>query len=218
MIKINTRRRNYKKRKYMPRTIHQIARQEVKKEIKKDLEMKYWDGRIPAGTVTDSNGTVVRIVTDPVAGTTISQGPGDDQYIGTKITPKYLQFNYQVINGDAENLYTVIIFQTIGLFQPVGNAMTNVFQSTGNTSAPLSFPDRQFNDRFRILYRDTFNIQSYVPQHTRLVKLKNFRPMKFSDNAGTAENGDIYIGLISDSTATSHPGIIAQWRLYYVDA
>lgn len=214
-----TKRRTYKRRGN--NATHRIARYEAKKVVDRAIENKMWDGRLVLAGV-DNNGVTYRLFTNPSAATTIAQGTGSDQYIGQKIRVMYVFFMLQGIYADATNMITVVIWQNKGLFAPAGSVMTNVFQSTGNDSAPLSFPDREYNDRFRILARKTFAVSQNGPSN-HIIKIK-LRPKKirmntsFNDNAGAAEAGDLWFGIISDSSAVTPPTVNAQWRVYYKDA
>lgn len=198
----------------------QIARKEAYKAIYSENPLRHWDGRTNAAlTTVDWTGMVIRVLTNPSAATQMTQGTGINQYNGLEIDPQFFTMYWQVTNGDSENTFTVIIFQTDGPYAPILGTMTGIFQSVGNVAAPLSLPDTANNDKFTILYRETFSLSELAdPVHVGRCKL-DYRKMKkkvhFSDSAGTNEDNDLYIGLISDSSAAANPAFVAQWRLHY---
>jgi len=198
--------------------MHRVARYEAKKVVNRTVESKMWDGA--TARAVDYTGSVFRAFTNPSTAVTIAQGTGDDAYIGSKVKVMYLTGHFQWVVGDTTNVATLIVFQDKGSFAPAD--MTNVFQTIATSTAPLSFPNRAFNDRFRILYRKTIALNSVgTSNRIMTVKLKpnKFRyPVCFSNTTGTAESGDIYFGVISDSAAVTHPTFDGQWRVYYKDA
>lgn len=201
--------------------MRRVARYEAKKVVNRNIENKMWDGRMSLTNI-DYNGLTVRLFTNPSAGTTIAQGTASNSYIGQKVRIMYLQLMVQMIYADLTNMGTVIVFQTKGLFSPAGSDMTNVFESTGNDSAPLSFPDRAYNDRFRVIARKTYGVSTNGPSNVIFkFKLKphQFKYItSFNDASGTQEAGDLYVGIVSDSSITTPPQFNAQWRVYYKDA
>lgn len=218
---MSTRRRTTRPRRRVARrnnNMHTIARQEARKVVNRNVESKMWDGS--TARAVDYTGSVFRVFENPAGATAIAQSTTDNGYIGSKVKVMYLTGHFQVVVGDTTNVITLVVFQDRGSFAPAD--MTNVFQQVGTSVAPLSMPNRAFNERFRILYRKTVALNSVGTSNRILtVKLKpnKFRyPVCFSNTTGTAESGDIYFGTISDSAAVTHPSLDGAWRVYYKDA
>lgn len=221
---MSTRRRTTTRRVTRKRTpgtyaMRKTARIEAKKVVSRETESKLWDGRM-AQTAQDWDGLAVDMFSNPSAATQITQSVGEGGYLGSKITPVYIQCNYQWIYSDVTNIVTVFIIQTKGLFNPIGLDLTNVLQSTANAQAPLSMTDWSYNDRFRVLARRIH----YLNNTDRLNLTGSFRIPRsklvrttFADAAGTHESGAIYLCMISDSSDAG-PTFGAQWRIHYKDA
>lgn len=226
-------RTNYKKKRYYKQPNQKaMVKAVVKSELKKNIETKLFDCRLESSSIT-STGSALRLLHDYYTTNNIVQGTGDDDYIGTSIKPVGISIKLalEATTGsgyDYFNKFSVIVWQNIGLFNPVGNTLQNVYQDTGYNESPLSPLDRQYNNRFRVLYRKEFvvggmttSIATGLP-FLRLVKIhipaKKLRNVKFTDSLGNVEKGDLWLGIISDSGALLHPSVHGAWRVYYQDA
>lgn len=205
-------------------TTKKIAHKEAKKVFDSNVESKMYDGKLQlAGEVVDYNGILYNMFTDNPAGTTITQGPGRNQYLGLKIKPYHIELRYAVTNdlADSNNLITCVVLQAKGSFVP-GGTTANIFESTGNVSAPLSPFDHQFNQRFKVLYRKQISLSGVdgedVKVFTKNISHKRLSMLGFNDAIGTIQSGTLLIGWISDSGAAVHPTVRAQWRILYKDA
>lgn len=198
-----------------------VARREARKVFNRNTETKKFDGSLAHnGANVDYNGVIYAVTRDVSAGTQIVQGTEENEYIGTTIKPVHLQIRFAMSPGDSTNLVTVVVLQMKGLFNPVGDQMTNILQSTGNSTAPLSPFDRAYQDRFRVLYRKTFSLSSQdisIQSHSIQIGYSKLAKLFFQDDAGAIESNGIFLGFISDSSAAVHPLIRAAWRLHYKD-
>lgn len=200
-----------------------IARSQALKVVNKNIESKLYNGKLAlSGTTIDYTGTMYSIFSDVPAGTTITQGVAQSQYIGEKIRPTHISVRYALTNesADTNNIMTCVIIQAKGASLP-GGSFVNIFQSVGNVSAPLSPFSDDYDDRFRVLYRKTVSL-TLGTDNLRTYKVNipynKLAPIVFLDPAGTIEANGIYIGWISDSGIAVHPTVRAQWRLFYKDA
>lgn len=198
----------------------QVARRTVQNALRKNIEIKYFNARNGTSDNIDWEGLVYAIYYNPSGANTIVQGVNENQYVGKCIHTKHLTINYQFVFSDVTNIVSIVVFQSIGSFSPLGGTMENVFQSTTNALAPLSFPDQVYNQRFRILARRIHHLDNNnMLNVTGTIRLHSnkMRPTYFSDNAGTYENGGLYLGVISDSS-DGGPQFTYQLRAYFTDA
>jgi len=196
--------------------VRRVARQEAKKVFNRRVESKTFDGAVGAGTI-DYNGTVWTLWDDST-GTAITQGTGETQYIGQKITPTYFTLRWQANVADATNMIRIIVLQDIVSGVPTG---ANVLQSVSNVRAPLSPLDVDYDQTYRVLADRLIQLDA-VSSPSKVGKIKigmrQLRPVFFSDNAGTYEKGGCYILVISDSAASTHPNVNLVWRWHFKDA
>lgn len=200
--------------------VRRVARAEAKKVFNRQVESKVFDGA-SVNTGTDFNGSVVTLWDSP-AGVAITQGAGEQQYVGAIIKPTYLMMRFSAASGtagDPTNIMRVIILQDVLTGVPTG---ANVLEVVGVARAPLSPLDLDFDKSFRVLLDRTFTLNT-VSEPVKAMKFKigmrQLRPISFSDAAGTYERGGIYMLVISDSSvAAPSPTWTASWRWHYKDA
>lgn len=203
--------------------MEKIARKVTKQALKKNIEAKFFDAKLAlAGAAVDYNGLLYNAFIDVPSASTIVQGTDDHQYIGAKIRPTGLTLRWAASNdlADANNIVSCVILQGIGAFTPAAN-MANIYQSTGNVSAPLSPFDEDYNNRFRVLYRKEVALSQTGDNavvHSVHLSFKKFAPVIFNDGLGAIESQPLMIGWISDSSAVVHPVVRAQWRIHFQDA
>lgn len=212
-----------KKKTEQEKKMTRIAQVQARKVVNRNIESKLYDGNLPlSGQTVDYNGVLFYAYEDPQTGTIMSQGAGQGQYIGEEIRPTHLSVRWAVSTNlaDPTNLVTFVIIQAKGSFVH-GADMSNILQSTGNTSAPLSPFDQDYDDRFRVLHRKTVALSQVGPDN-RVFKVNigynMFQKIVFSDASGTQEANPIIMGFITDSGVAVHPLILCKWRLHYKDA
>lgn len=213
----NTQRKRPVRRQQNNKVIRRVARSEAKKVVNRTIESKVFDGSTIPNSIDYTTGVILPLLVDPT-GTPISQGTSDKQYIGTKINISYFMMRFQLLYGDPQNMVRVLIIQDIVSGIPT---VANVFESVGNTRAPLSPFDRQFDKTYRVLYDKIFTLDNANnPQRVAKIKLgmRKFRPIEFNNAVGTIEKGAPYAVIISDSGILPNPAIQAWWRIHYKDA
>lgn len=222
-------RRNYRKTE-QEKKMKRIAGSAARKAVNKQIESKIWDGYIQADSLFSAipaTGHVYLMTFDysTGAGVSIEQGTNQNEYIGFEIKPSYLMIRWAVnlseeVASDNFNSVTVIVFQSKGSFAPTGSNMDNVFQLTNDISAPFSPTDRLFDERFNVLYRKTVSVDAYNYIRTGKAKIgyNKLKRIKFSNETGTIQDGQLYMGAVSDSTAGPHPKFRAYWRMHFKDA
>lgn len=207
------RKRTYKKRTAARRP---AVRKVVKAELYKQIETKYWDGAIETNTLS-SSGLAYYLLSDPNPVTTISQGANGDNYVGNKMKPTHITIRGRLTAADSYNVCRFVVLQVKGVFVPTGSS---IFQNTYALSAPLLSLNRDYNDRYRVLADRMITVDATdtSKQFKIMIPGKRLYPVSFSDANGTAENGGLYIVMVSDSSAVSHPSFGLAWRVFYKDA
>lgn len=211
------RRKPIRRRRQKGGYVKRVARAEARKAISRSEETKEFDDQVGSVGV-NYTGTTWNLLYNSVGAAAITQGVASNQYIGTSITPVFLQIRLNVTAADATNLMRIVIVQAIGTFVPT---TTLVFQSVTNVRAPLSPYDHDHNSGYRVLHSKiieldtTTNVQRV---YSIFLKKHKMRKITFSDGAGTIETGGIYLLAISDSAAVADPAIQIYSRLSYKDA
>lgn len=195
-----------------------IARRVAKNVMNKELETKHRDGALTANP--DWSGDVYYMFSDPSGATTITQGVGVAQYIGESVKVSSINLRFQAQYADSLNMFRVMVIQARGLFAPV--TMADILQSVGNLRAPLTALDIDFDQRYSILY-DSGPLQLSSVDKPAIIRNVHIsgrfvRKTTFSDASGTAEDGGIYLGVLTDSSVVAHPQFLAYWRINYKDA
>lgn len=220
-----TTRRRYRSKKQAP-VMRKVARQEAKKVINREVETKIWEGAGTSSTVSILGANFVMTETyspwpTPVL---IQQGSGDNQYIGDKIRPYYLEIRYDIVNAstDKYNVVGIMVMQARGAFL-INHIDAGSFWTGYNTIfAPISYTPTAFDDRYKMLARRTHSVapdqQNNVVTGYIRIPGKRLTRIGFQDNIGTVESGKIWVTAISDSLAASHPTLNITWRLHYKDA
>lgn len=192
-----------------------IARQEVAKQLKKKVESKMFDISSTAFAV-DAHGTssIINLTAAMV------QGVESSDYVGQSILPTHLRIRWSVIASDNHNMVRVIVIQLkAGSGVPIG---ATLMQFAGSVNTPLSPFDRDYSNTYRVLYDEFYQLilgqdNEKVTGDIRIQSDK-LKKIMFDSGTGTETEGALYLCMLSDSTAASHP--VGQFcsRLYYKDA
>lgn len=187
-----------------------IARHEAKIVMNKNTETKYYD-TILAASAIDATGTVFNLTSG------ITQGDTINSYIGHQITPVYLIVRFSCYYGDVTNLVRFIILQA----KTTAPATPDILESTSNIRTPLSPFDTTTNEKWRVLW-DKVKVLNQSDKDVQYGKIKipmhKLRRLVFSDHLGNIELGGLYLYIVSDSTASTHPTVQYISRLSYKDA
>lgn len=148
----------------------------------------------------------------------ISVGTADGQRIKHAVTIKSLHLNMFATNADPTNVMRVIVFQYFE--SPSLPALSDILQSTTASlswHSPYNFDNAK---SYRILYDSTKLINSVAkPQvhWNKFIKLSKAR--KNIEYSGTTTDGmnKIYMYVLSDSAAISHPPYYGTATLTYTD-
>lgn len=150
----------------------------------------------------------------------ITQGDDSPDREGNDIFMKKLVMNISFIVGDNTNSIRMCIIydkQTNGAFPQ----STDVFQSytSVNATAPLNDIRADDRRRFVFLYDKIIDLSVAGPACKTLRIRKRINKHTNYSGAGSSESviytGGLYLVLISDSTAASHPSASYAGTLYY---
>lgn len=194
-----------------------IARKEANRAIKREIESKMYDGR--QTTTVDYSGSIYNLYANPIAGTTITQGVGDYQYIGSVIEPSFVHIRGAVITADAYNFMRILVIQLKGPSAGV-ISVADLLQSVGNAQTPFSALDRDHDSQYRLLAQRLIRVDTYRPVEQFSIKVSRKKMMKthFSNTTGSSSVGGLYIVFYSDSAAATHPTVEYYTRVTFKDA
>lgn len=204
-------RRNRKKAKgKVPKSVKNY----VKKQIHKMSETKYIDQLYSA--LVDSTG----ILADMFQPT---QGTGDSQRIGDKVTIRGSRISIKLTCGDATNFVRIILFQwypSTNLSVPTVG--TILFDTTTADRAITTPYVHDYENQFHVFYDKVFTMSSVGDSYviSRVFK-PNYKYVKKTCEfvgAGINASNKLYMLAISDSGAVVHPSVFAYWRHYYDDS
>lgn len=205
-----------KNRRYRRRPVRQVARYEARKAIMRAIETKMYDSTYST-SVDNTTGVVYSLFYDPSAATTIQQGVNDNNYIGQKIKPTHIQIKWQSTVADSANLLRILVVQTKGLFTPT---LAQLLQNNGTIQTPLSSYNQDNDSKFIVLASRLVCMDAYNTTRCGIlnIKSKKVRPVIFANSTGGVESANIFLALVSDSGAVSHPTFTYYCRVSFKDA
>lgn len=202
-------------RKKVPKTVKKY----VKRAIQSEIERKE-----SSVTGTNSLSTTAAMID---LSAQITQGMTDRQRIGDKMKPKYLQVNILLTVADLSNFIRVIFFvwkQNTILASPVTNL---ILDDTGALVPTLALynHDTKAASNYKILKDKTYYLATQAHGNDanpeKIVKfrinLKNC-PASYYDAGNATGSNHIFMCLVSDSGAVSHPTAVWTVHMSYTDA
>ncbi len=193
-------------RKGKEKVTKQQVQQMVKSAINSGLVRKY---------ILTATGTVVTPASIDNTGTmysldSVAQGTGDQARTGNNSHVKEIWYHGQVVNGDTTNTFRFVLFRW-----------------NDNTTATAS--DLFTSSNYSTSYYNVINIKSgklqiladrvisapYVKMH-EIIRLKQNHPIQWGgSSASPAINGALYLFIVSDSTAASHPNVAGNAMVFH---
>lgn len=148
----------------------------------------------------------------------LTVGTDDGQRLKHQISLKSLHLNVCAYPADATNILRFIVFQ---YFDDSFPTTANILQSTSSTNSWLSPYNFDNAKAFRILYDSSKMLNGVAKPgivFNKYVKLTKAR--KNVEYSGTTSNGlnKVYLLVVSDSTAVSHPTFKGIATLTYTDS
>lgn len=147
----------------------------------------------------------------------ISQGDSDTTRDGDSLTISSLELRGFFVAGDAYNVCRVMLvqwFPTDGVAPTISQILVN----TGNLYASISVKAHDYRQQFKVLYDKILVVNTYNP--TKMFYKKVYpKRRKIQYVAGTnTGNNKIYIIMISDSSAVSHPSVYYDNKILFKDS
>lgn len=199
--------KNYQKNNQM----RKIAKEEAKKVVKREIEVKEHDEMNNTTISTTINNT------DPIQ--TLVRGTDANDFIGDKINPTGLSIRMVGLAGDSHNIVRLLVIQDKDI---VGSpTLGTMFENT--TYPAVSSLNTNYTHQYNVLYDKTIALSTNggggaFPFVKRIyIKGKRLRQIRF-DSAGDCNAGQIWIVGVSDSNALAHPSFQIYTRLYFTDA
>lgn len=196
----------------------QVATKEyVVNKLKREIEHKYLDiNEVPVNIVLGT-GFMERL-------TSISQGQTDITRVGDKATLTSLNLKYQITGGDATNLLRVIVYQWHPNSTLAAPTAANVMQyfNIGDNREVLSPYTHDYKGQFTILF-DRLHSTTLVGSNQAIswqgyVSLRRARKQLEFTAGGQEAANHIYLLVLGDSTAVTHPTFTYLARVMFTDA
>lgn len=198
------RRRRYKKR------VTKTYKRYVKRQLSSAIETKISDVQIAAGTSVSSTMSFTLL-------NGLTQGTNQSQRLGNEVTMIGFRIRGQFVVGDATNLVRMLIIMD-KQSNNTTPAVTDIFQFSLDPYSPINEDQRK---RFQIVDDRSFDLSTSW-QSCKHINFYKRVPHKvyYNGTGATISNikkNSLYLCLISDSGAVSHPTFVADIRLYYKD-
>lgn len=213
------------------------------KKIEKDIELKYIESGVGGSAISGSS-TFTSIVPLSTSFTGIVEGTTFNRRIGSSVNVTSLHVNLYFNNYDqtfgadvAPNIRVIIFWwkdpNGTATYPSLSDILTAPTTS-GSINNVYAFYNFQNRESYKILYDEIFDMTAFavntdtVPDaywnpgkatHTIRLKLPlNSTEIQYNGSTVYPLNKDLLMYIYSDSTASPHPSVIHNWRLYYKDA
>lgn len=207
-----------------PKRVSKLIKNYVKKVTQDSAEVRYQISVQP-GTVADYNGSSVYVHGQ------MAQGDDNGFRESNKITPLSLDMKLTLAfaSTDSFNAMRVILYQYMvdsSVAAPLITATTDQTQVAvlGQTWAPYGFMDPNNINDYHILY-DKIHLLGGANAATSgglnqakviRIKLKKLKKLLYPIAANVSAVGEIWMVVISDSAAVSHPAFEFSSKLTYI--
>lgn len=208
------RRRFYRKKRTVPRNVKRY----VKKELRKDVETKYFDSSL-SDFATSYSGWIQPLCNVP-------QGTTDRSRVGDQLVMRALMLRMHIVmnTGDVTNSVRVIVFQwhpSVALAVPtLSLVLSATYLGTTNApNAPYTFDYRTnctiLFDR-KLVFSNTGDLIKSINQKISLKWAK--KKCQYVDASATSVSDQLYLAAVSDSSTATHPLVSSVARLFFDDA
>lgn len=220
-------RRRYRRRNQT--ALKKTIRKEAKKVVDREIESKvilYSSPAAGVGWSVDYSGINVQLTDDWNTGVAVPivQGSSNGEYIGLSIEPMYVMMTFVVsgVAADVSNFLTISLIQAKGYFIPSSTSTASQYNKSGSVDAPLGLMPPEFDKRQRVIKRKTMLLQANQQDENQTfnwkIKGKKLSKIFFANGAGSIQRNPLYLSIVSDSSAISHPVVRCVWKLFYKDA
>lgn len=184
----------------------------VRRTLAKREEVKVHDYSIATGI--DNAGTVFPL-------SAVLQGQTQATRIGIQLNPKDLDMRFILTHGDASNIMRLVVFQFHNDDQTFTPGASTILDPTAVTAGNgvMAPYNNQNKDEFRVLMDRTYVLEAGAGLVKKCYTTLRQRMRKIDYN-GTATHGaeNLYLLVISDSAAVTHPTITGESRLHFTDS
>lgn len=211
MVTRKFRRRRYRRRggKMTYNRVKAIARSEVKREERKTEELKAY-ALTDAGSSISATGTIFAL------SGTITQGVADYQRVGTQINLKNILIRFDITHSDSTQVVRVILFRWMAEGVPTSGSAIIEDTTVVPWLSPLS---SQYAKFIQVIYDKSYSMSTNTDANVVGKIYKNLRgTASWTDGSASRIKGQLYLFVISDSAAVSHPTFKYSSKLRYTDA
>lgn len=147
--------------------------------------------------------------------TAIAQGSDSDSRQGDRVRLQRLECKLKSLVADTTNVLTFLFFTTT--LQAPNVVASNIFNNQGSVDAPIGPLVYDNLKNIRVIKRIEHYLDTYHPQLASefVVSLGNSL-CQYTGISGTdIQNGGLFLGIISDSGAVSHPSWNFSARVFF---
>ncbi len=186
------------------------VKQIVKSLLKEVQELKIFISQ-STGINVDYGGSIVDL-------SAITQGDSDVSRDGDRVQLMEWSFSYNVQVADTYNLFRVVLFQYVPDSNLGAPAVTNVIQTNGSVNGPISYKSIDFVKDVYILYDKLVFVDTYHPIIPNRVLIKKFHDKQMQFTGATSRTNGLFMMVISDSAAATHPAIQYYSTIRFTDS
>lgn len=187
------------------------VKREIVKFAKKTVETKYFPTN--ASDVVDFSGVIQGVTGIPQGDTDLTRD-GDSAYL------LGISVNYSFIIGDTTQSCRIILFRWNQDTAAANPLVTDILDASGGILAPLSnyVMDNYRMKKFTILYDRIHALSANGTERVTRHFYKKLKSKVSFDAATTNGKGKLFILVISDSGAVTHPTYQFGTMTYFTDA
>lgn len=198
--------RRYNRRQ--PRTLAKAVKRQVNRMAETKRLQKAYDL-----AVASSPALILQLLQVP-------QGTGEGQRVGDHITLQKVMLRWQITAADNTNTVRFILFQWKQYTGPAGTDILNL-TAPDFSALPFIAPYNVLTDSsYKILMDRTYTVDADDPviRTQKLIYKGILQKINFQNAAGTSSvYNQLYLLVVSDSGATSHPTIKVTADMFYKD-
>ena len=191
----------------MARKHRPLSRKDVKRIVKGMAEKKFYTTQ--SNNTYDFSGSFIRLAE-------IAEGSGVDQREGDTIEVNRVDLHFQVAKADTNNTVRFIVFSKETNVQPT--SATEILESTSQYAIISEYQQERLYS-FKVLYDKcvTVNADKEVsPVYNVSIPMKI--KCKFSGATSiSAGSRDLWLLIISDSGAATHPSVLLRTNTKFTD-
>lgn len=197
--------------KTLPKTknvqlIQKVVKTELARKEEREVERKYLDN---GANISVSTSGDIQFLSGAALGNAFNN------HIGVQAKATSLQMRYQISVQDAFNMVRVIIFRFFDGTTPVPSDILNQLTSSA-TLHPLSLLNMDNRKTFQVLFDNTYVVDTDDPVVVDKFYIEKNMYLSWKED-NSRDVGHIYMLSISDSAISSHPTLLYESRLRFMD-